>query len=477
MSIVGLAAPGGSGDPGDGLDAPSGGTGESGDVLDELRANLGERLLDDPASLAAYAVDSSRAQPEGLPIAVVRATSTGDVSTALAWAHARGIRVSVRGAGTGLSGGAVAYAGGLVVSLEAMDRIVSIDVDNRLADVEAGVVTADLDAAAHAHGLFFPPDPASAQWSTIGGNIATNAGGLRCVAHGVTTDVVAALEVVLADGRILRTGARTRKNTTGYDLTSLFCGSEGTLGVITAATVRLKPVPPGQPRTFRASFDDIEDAGRAVTAIVSGPAAPEVLELIDARSVEIIEAFHPSGLPSPGAAMLVGQTVGLTAHDSAEAITAICRAHGAVETEVSDSDSLLEARRLANPALTAQGLRVSCDVGVPVSQLATVFRGIGELAQRHGRRIAIVAHAGDGNLHPTVEAGDSPAEYAAAELVIDDITHLALSLGGTISGEHGIGSVKRHELPWQQDAVALDVQRAIKAALDPSGILTPGRAI
>jgi glycolate oxidase len=477
VSIVGLAASGGSGDPGDGLGAPSGGTGESRDVLDELRAALGERLLYDPASLAAYAVDSSRAQPEGLPIAVVRATSTADVSTALAWAHARGIRVSVRGAGTGLSGGAVAYASGLVISLEAMNRIVSIDVDNRLADVEAGVVTADLDAAAHAHGLFFPPDPASAEWSTIGGNIATNAGGLRCVAHGVTTDVVAALEVVLADGRIMRTGARTRKNTTGYDLTSLFCGSEGTLGVITAATVRLKPVPPGQPRTFRASFDDIEDAGRAVTAIVSGPAAPEVLELIDARSVEIIEAFHPSGLPSPGAAMLVGQTVGLTAPGIAEEITAICRAHGAVETEVSDSDGLLEARRLANPALTAQGLRVSCDVGVPVSQLATVFRGIGELAQRHGRRIAIVAHAGDGNLHPTVEAGDSPAEYAAAELVIDDITHLALSLGGTISGEHGIGTVKRHELPWQQDAVALDVQRAIKAALDPRGILTPGRAI
>ncbi|MEV7759349.1 FAD-linked oxidase C-terminal domain-containing protein [Microbacterium sp. NPDC089180] len=447
------------------------------DTLDDLRTALGDRLLTDADNLAAYAVDSSRAQPEGLPLAVVRATSTGDVSTALAWAHARGIRVSVRGAGTGLSGGAVAYAGGLVVSLEAMTRIVDIDVDNRLADVEAGVITADLDAAALAHGLFFPPDPASAQWSTIGGNIATNAGGLRCVAHGVTTDVVAALEVVLADGRVLRTGARTRKNTTGYDLASLFTGSEGTLGVITAATVRLKPVPPGQPRTFRASFDDIEDAGRAVTAIVSGPAAPEVLELIDARSVEIIEAFHPSGLPSPVAAMLVGQTVGLAAPETAEAIVEICRTHGAVETEISDSDSLLEARRLANPALTAQGLRVSCDVGVPVAQLATVFRGIGELAERHGRRIAVVAHAGDGNLHPTVEAGDTPDEYAAAELVIDDITRLALSLGGTISGEHGIGSVKRHELPWQQDAVALDVQRAIKAALDPRGILTPGRAI
>ena len=487
MSLGGAAGPGAAPGAGAVRDAaavavPRAGTDATADAapadaLDELRAALGGRLLDDPASLAASAVDSSRAQPEGLPIAVVRATSTGDVSTALAWAHARGIRVSVRGAGTGLSGGAVAYAGGLVVSLEAMNRIVDIDVANRLADVEAGVITADLDAAALAHGLFFPPDPASAQWSTIGGNIATNAGGLRCVAHGVTTDVVAALEVVLADGRVMRTGARTRKNTTGYDLTSLFTGSEGTLGVITAATVRLKPVPPGQPRTFRASFDDIEDAGRAVTAIVSGPAAPEVLELIDARSVEIIEAFHPSGLPSPGAAMLVGQTVGLAALDTAEAIVALCRAHGAVETEISDSDSLLEARRLANPALTAQGLRVSCDVGVPVAQLATVFRGIGELAERHGRRIAVVAHAGDGNLHPTVEAGESPEEYAAAELVIDDITRLALSLGGTISGEHGIGSVKRHELPWQQDAVALDAQRAIKVALDPRGILTPDRSI
>lgn len=449
----------------------------SADGFDELRAALGGRLLEDPESLIAYSLDSSRAKPGGRPIGVVLATSTADVSFALAWANARGIPVSVRGAGTGLSGGAVAYAGGLVVSLEAMNRIVSIDVENRLADVEAGVVTADLDDAALAEGLFFPPDPASAQWSTIGGNIATNAGGLRCVAHGVTTDVVAALEVVLADGRVMRTGARTRKNTTGYDLTSLFTGSEGTLGVITAATVRLKPVPPGEPRTFRASFDDIEDAGRAVTAIVSGPATPEVLELIDARSVEIIEAFHPSGLPSPGAAMLVGQTVGLTAHETAGAITEICRAHGAAETEISASDSLLEARRLANPALTAQGLRVSCDVGVPVAELATVFRGIGEIAERHSRRIAVVAHAGDGNLHPTVEAGESPEEYAAAELVIDDITRLALSLGGTISGEHGIGSVKRHELPWQQDAAALDVQRAIKAALDPRGILTPGRAI
>jgi glycolate oxidase len=445
--------------------------------LDDLVDALGDRLLRAPQQFPPYTHDSSRAEPDGDPIAVVRATSTDDVSHALAWANRHGVPVSVWGAGTGVSGGAVAYAGGLVVSLAAMDRIVDIDVANRLADVEAGVITADLDKAANEHGLFFPPDPASVRISTVGGNIATNAGGLRCIAHGVTSDAVAALEVVLADGRVMRTGTRTRKNATGYDLTRLFVGSEGTLGVITRATVRLKPVPPGTPRTFRASFDDMAQAGGAVNAIVAGDAQPEVLELIDALSVQIIEAFQPSGLPLPKAALLVGQTVGRDAEDTARAIIAACRANGAVDTAVSESDALLEARRLANPALTAQGLRVSCDVGVPVSELPAMFLGIDEIARQHGRRISTVAHAGDGNLHSTVEAGDTPEEYRLAEAVIDDVTRLALSLRGTISGEHGIGSVKQHELSWQLDPVVMDVQRSIKQVLDPRNILTPGRAI
>jgi glycolate oxidase len=446
-------------------------------ALDDLAGALGDRLLRDREQLARYSRDSSRAEPDGDPIAVVQATSTDDVSRALAWANRHGVPVSVWGAGTGVSGGAVAYAGGLVVSLARMNRILGIDVANRLADVEAGVITADLDEAAHEHGLFFPPDPASVRISTIGGNIATNAGGLRCIAHGVTSDAVAALEVVLADGRVLRTGTRTRKNATGYDLTRLFVGSEGTLGVITRATVRLKPLPPGTPRTFRASFDDMAKAGAAINAIVAGSAQPEVLELIDALSVQIIESFRPSGLPLPKAALLVGQTVGRDAEHAARAIVASCVANGAVDTAVSESDALLEARRLANPALTAQGLRVSCDVGVPVSELPAMFVGIEEIARRHERRISTVAHAGDGNLHSTVEAGDTPDEYRAAEAVIDDVTRLALSLGGTISGEHGIGSVKQHELPWQLDPVALEVQRSIKRVLDPRGVLTPGRAI
>ena len=433
--------------------------------------------MTDASELAAYSRDSSRAVPEGLPAAVVLAESTSDVSAALSWADGAGIPVSVRGAGTGLAGGANAYRDGIVVSLERMNRVLDVDVANRLAVVQPGVITAELDARCREHGLFFPPDPASARICTVGGNIATNAGGLRCVAHGVTADSVAALEVVLADGRVVRTGARTRKNVVGYDLTRLFVGSEGTLGVITEATVRLRPVPPGHPRTFRASFPSIEDAGRAVTAIVNGPVQPEVLELMDALSVEIIEAYFPTGLQVPGGAMLVGQTTGLDSTAKAEAIARLCSEHGAADTEVSESDALLEARRLSNPALNARGLKISCDVGVPVASLAQVFHGIAEISGRHGLRVSTVAHAGDGNLHCTVEAEDSLAGIAAADRVIDDITRLALGLDGTISGEHGIGSTKRHELPWQQDEVALDVQAAIKRALDPRGVLTPGRGI
>lgn len=445
--------------------------------LQDLESRLGERLIRDPELVAPYAHDSSRAEPEGQPLAVVRARDTADVSAALAWAHEHRVPVSVRGAGTGLAGGANAYPGGLVISLADMTEVLQLDAANRTATVQAGVITAELDTLARESGLFFPPDPASARTCTVGGNIATNAGGLRCVAHGVTSDSIAALVVVLADGRVMRTGALTRKNVVGYDLTSLFVGSEGTLGVITEATVRLKPVPPGTPRTFRASFDTLEEAGAAVTAIVNGPAQPEVLELMDAFSVEIIESFQPSGLTVPAGAMLVGQTVGLDSAAKAETITTICRAQGATDTEISESDSLLEARRLSNPALNARGLKISCDVGVPVAALSEVFHGVAELATRHDKRVSTVAHAGDGNLHCTVESPDTVAGIAEADALIDDITKLAISLGGTISGEHGIGSVKQHELPWQLDEAALDVQRAIKLALDPRGILTPGRGI
>lgn len=445
--------------------------------LGELQAELGDRLVTDPEALDRYGRDSSRAEPEGRALGLVLAESTAAVSTALRWADRTGTPVSVRGGGTGLVGGANAYAGGLIVALHRMNRILEIDTANRLARVEAGVITADLDAAAREHGLFFAPDPASVATSTIGGNIATNAGGLRCISHGVMRESVAELEVVLADGHVLETGRRTLKNVVGYDLTSLFVGSAGTLGVVTRATVRLKPVPPGEPRTFRASFDSLEQTGAAVISIMRSAEQPEVLELMDAFSVELVESYFPSGIAVPRGALLVGQTVGPDAQRLAEEIIARCIEAGATDAEIATTSSLLEARRLANPALNARGLRLSCDVGVPIAVLATMLSRVEAVAERHGRRIATVAHAGDGNLHSAVEAGDSPEEIARAEEVLDEITRLALELGGTISGEHGIGATKRHELPWQLSETSLDVHRRIKEALDPRGILTPGRAI
>lgn len=445
--------------------------------LSTLSDALGDKLVTEAELVLPFTRDSSRAVLDGVPLGVVHAETAADVSAALAWADARGVRVSVRGAGTGIVGGAMAYDGGLIVSLARMRQIVDIDVDNRLAVVQPGVITADLDAAARSHGLFFPPDPASARTSTVGGNLATNAGGLRCVAHGVTSDWVTGLTVVLADGRIMRTGARTRKNVVGYDLTRLFVGSEGTLGVIVEATVRLAPVPPGSPVTFWAEFDRVEHAGRSVTAVVGGTARPEVLELMDALSVEVIENFHPTGIRVPRGALLVGQTVGADAVATATRILETCREHGAVDAGIAETDALIQARRLSNPALTARGLKISCDVGVPIASLADMFLGVDRLAAEHGIRVSSVAHAGDGNLHCTVESPDTVEGIAAADALIDDISRLALSFDGTITGEHGIGSVKRHELSWQLDDVARDVQRALKRALDPRGTLTPDRAI
>lgn len=442
-----------------------------------LALTLRNRLLTDSTQMVGYTHDTSRVSDAGQPGGVVLAESTSDVSEALKWATKNRVPVSVRGAGTGLVGGANAYPNGLVISLASMNRILSIDPENRIAVVEPGVITADLDAAAQQHGLFFPPDPASASISTVGGNIATNAGGLRCVAHGVTADSVAALEVVLADGRILHTGALTRKNVVGYDLTRLFVGSEGTLGIITSATVRLKPVPTGTPHTFRVSFDSLAAAGAAVTKIVGGSIPVEALELMDALTVGIVESFAPTGLAVPRGALLIGQTVGDNARADAESLIALCEAAGGTDTELSTSSALLDSRRQVNPALNANGIKVSCDAGVPVAQLAAMFTGVESIAESHGAEVSTVAHAGDGNLHCTVMADDSPTGLATAELVLDDITRLALSLGGTITGEHGIGSVKHHELSWQLDEVALDVHHAIKHALDPHHILTPGRGV
>jgi glycolate oxidase len=444
----------------------------------ELLDALPDAATTHPPVLARLSGDSSRAIPRGQPLVAVQARSTQDVQIALAWATRWRVPVSVRGAGTGLAGGAVAYADGMVLSLTRMDRILEIDPPNRLIRVEPGVITADVDRAAAEHGLMYAPDPASHRESTIGGNIATNAGGLRCVRYGVTTDSVAALQVVLADGRVIRTGSRTRKNVVGYDLTRLFTGSEGTLGVVTEATLRLIPRPQGKPATVRAVFGTLPAAGRAVTSIMTGTVIPEIMELMDQASVEIVEQYEPTGLGQLGAAVLIIQTSGPSAHPDAEVLSKLCRRAGADHVELAAGDVLLAARRVSGRALNARGLRASCDVAVPIDRLADMFAAIEEISREEHLTIPTFAHAGDGNLHPSVLIHEeTPAAMAEAERILHRITTAALQLGGTISGEHGVGSLKLPVVPEQLDDDTLAAHRLIKAALDPLGILSPGRAV
>ena len=447
--------------------------------LDDLLGSLPGRVRTAPEDVAAYCGDASRAPLDGLPRAVVLARSTADVSAALRWADEHRVKVSVRGSGTGLTGGAVAYPDGLVISLAAMDRIIGVDPANRLADVQAGVVTAEIDRAATAYGLMYAPDPASYRESTIGGNIATNAGGLRCVKYGVTADSIAGLEVVLPSGEVIRTGGRTRKDVVGYDLTRLFVGSEGTLGIVTGATVRLVPRPTGDTVTFRAVFPTLASAGEAVTAVMATAVVPEVMELMDRLSVDLVEKHYPTGLSTDGAAaVLVGQLIGPRAREESRLAAEVCRRAGALSVDEAEGDVLLEARRVSGRALSAEGLRVSSDVAVPIARLADMFVAIERISREEGVSIPTFAHAGDGNLHPSVIV--DPADPAArdhGERVLDRVSDAALALGGTLSGEHGIGSLKRHALPKQLDPTTLAAHRRVKDAFDPHHILSPGRGI
>jgi glycolate oxidase len=441
-----------------------------------------DAVITDPDRMAGYRRDAADLAEVGTPYAVVRARSVDDVTETLRWASAHRVPVVARGAGSGLSGGAAAVDGCVVLSLTGMAAIREIAADDLLAVVQPGVVNADLDRAAAAHGLFYPPDPASFEISTLGGNLATNAGGFRCLKYGVTRDSVLALQVVLADGRVIRTGARTVKNVAGYDLTSLFVGSEGTLGVITEATVKLRPRPAGAPATMVASFGTLADAGRAVAAIVRAGLAPTLLELMDAASIGLIEDYRPMGLDRTAAALLIGQVDAGDPAAQARAMAEHAERAGAtlalVSTDPVEADQLLQARRLHYRAMEAAGRVLTEDVGVPRSRLPELLDGIEQLAHRHGVRIATVGHAGDGNMHPAIVLPpDRPDAEPAALRAADEICQLALSLDGTISGEHGIGSLKRIWLRGQLDAATYTAHQAVKTAFDPLGILNPGKAL
>lgn len=435
-----------------------------------------DRLDTDPAVLTAHATDRSGARPPGEPLAVVHARRTEDVTVTLRHAHELRVPVVPRGAGTGLSGGATAGEGSLVLDLSGMNRILELSVDDQLAVVEPGVITAELDRAAGAHGLRYAPDPASAALSTIGGNIATNAGGLRCAKYGVTRDSVLGLEAVLADGTPVRTGRRTVKGVTGYDLTALLTGSEGTLAVITSATLRLRPVPVAT-ATLAAYFATFEAAAEASYAIGRAGVEPALAELVDGP---VLEAVDPA-LRERGAALLVVQCDGAGAAAEAAAVARLLEPLATtVETtqDPAEAEALLAARRGALPALERLGRPLIEDIAVPRSRLAEAVREIREISARHAVPVFTIAHAADGNLHPIIVVDPSLDRLPeAAWEAAGEIFALALRFGGTLTGEHGVGTLKRQWVADELGPAAHGLQRRIKEVFDPRGILNPGKGL
>jgi glycolate oxidase len=438
-------------------------------------------VVTDDAVIEGYRRDRAAIVPAGRPRAVIRPSTVAEVSSTLRWATENAVPVVPRGAGTGLSGGANAIDGCLVLSLERLTAIREVSAKHQYAVVEAGVLNADLGRAAAAAGMFYPPDPGSFEISTIGGNLATNAGGMRCVKYGVTRDSALGLEVVLADGTVLNTGSGARKDVAGYDLTSLFIGSEGTLGVITSATLRIRPRPPRDPVTFVASFSALTAIGHAVDAIAASGVVPSMLELIDRATVNAIEDYRRMDLDRSAAALLIGQADGTAADDEVRRMTRCCEEAGAdlvvQAATAEESEMLVQARRLSGTAVMATGPTVIEDVCVRAGQLTEMLAAIEQVSADSGIPIATTAHAGDGNLHPVLMLPDlSDATIAKAMAAGERLCDHARRLGGTITGEHGVGVLKQGWVRQQLGPASLAVHQAIKTALDPAGILNPGRS-
>ncbi|MGX7681026.1 FAD-binding oxidoreductase [Jatrophihabitans sp. DSM 45814] len=447
--------------------------------LDQLLAELPDTgVITDPDLIESYRYDWAHDPSAGHPLAVVRPSSLAEVQATMRWAHRHQIAVVPRGAGSGLSGGSSAIEGGIVLSLDKM-RNIEIDVASRTATVEPGALNAAVKVAAAEHGLWYPPDPSSFEMCSIGGNIATNAGGLCCVKYGVTTDYVLGLEVVLADGTAVTLGGNRLKDVAGLSLLKLFVGSEGTLGIVTRAILRLIPAQlPAS--TMVALFSSVSDAAEAVVAI-SKVARPAMLELMDAAAINAVEDHLSMGLDRTAGALLLAQSDlgGVGASAEIAQIERSCLDAGALETfstdDPSEGEAFAVARRAAFPAIEKRGSLMLEDVGVAVPQLPKLLIGIADIGRRHGVEIPTVAHAGDGNTHPIVvyDAND-PESVLRAGAAFNDIMSLAIALGGTITGEHGVGRLKKAHLPVQLGPEVMELTRRIKDALDPLGILNPG---
>ena len=447
------------------------------DVLARLRAALGERVDTTGGALDAARADRSGHVAAGRPLAIVHAESVADVQETLRIASATGTPVVTQGARTGLAGGANAGAGEIALSVRRMTRILEVRPDDLLAVVEPGILNAELNAQLAAHGLWWAPDPASRDIATVGGNIATGAGGLLCAKYGVVRDAVLGLDVVLANGRLVRMGHRSVKGVTGLDLTALMIGSEGTLGVIVGATLKLRRLVPGDVCTVVATFPSVRAAAAGSAAVTAAGLQPSIMELLDAASLDAIHRHL--GLPAPlaGASQLTVQTDGPVAREEAEAIAAVLSGVGAsvaVSHDRAEGERLFAVRRALLPSLQATGTVLVEDVSVPRSRMPEMFDEIARIEREYGVAIPTVAHAGDGNLHPNfVYTGDEvPAVVWDAA---DDLFRAAIRLGGTLTGEHGIGVLKSRWLAMELGDDQWELQRQITRVFDPQGILNPGK--
>lgn len=446
-------------------------------VVESLQAALPGRVEADPNRLVQYTTDRSGHRSAGAPLVAVYPQSVADVQAVCRIASEARVPIVGRGAGTGLAGGAIAGPGEIVLSLRDMDQILEVSEANRLAVVQPGILNGDLNRALAGHGLWWAPDPASKDISTVGGNIAMNAGGLLCAKYGVTREAVLALKIVLADGTLLSVGHRTVKGVTGYDLCALMIGSEGTLGIIVECTLKLTPLVPGDVATVGAFFATLDDAVAAVTEVTRQGQVPAIMELMDRRTLDFVRQ-HTGHDVGPGAeAYVLVQCDGPAAASTAEQIAAIARAAGGTAETTTDPDEsarLVGFRRNAFPALEAMGTLLVEDIAVPRDKMGEAFAAIRRIEAECGVIIPTTCHAGDGNLHPTfVFAGDEvpePVWTAAGEIFTT-----ALELGGTLTGEHGIGLLKRRWLGDELGERQYALQREIKRVFDPHGLLNPGK--
>ncbi|MHB9096257.1 MAG: FAD-binding oxidoreductase [Syntrophales bacterium] len=452
-------------------------------VKDELKAIVGsEGYFDNEEDLLLYSYDAFMIQ--GKPDVALLPVSTEEVSRIMKVASREKIPVTARGAGTNLAGGTIATRGGIVLSFTKMNKILSIDKENRAAVLQPGVINMEFQKELAKQGLYYPPDPGSMAVSTIGGNVGENAGGPRAVKYGVTKDYLLGLEVVLASGEILRTGGKTLKNVSGYNLTQLFCGSEGTLGLITEIIVKLIPLPETK-RTLQAVFKNLSDAGKTVARVFEIGILPVSLEIVDKVSLNIIEDYNHLGLPRDAEALLLIEVDGPAAAVAGESerLTQLCREMGAHEVKVArtvaENDEIWTARRSAyGTGARLRPTAIAEDCTVPIGNLVAMFQAVARIAEKYRLLIPVVAHAGDGNLHPMILTDSNDKEEMPRVLkAMDEISIAAVEMGGTLTGEHGIGIAKRDILPFELGEVAMEITRKIKKAFDPLNILNPDKVV